>query len=294
MANDNAIYVGPWVGEFGHWIMHVVPFINGIRYQNPDAKLVVSAFAGDDIYLMCADEYVPIKWWPCNRGNADVHGTIPADVQEVYNHFKQQKNHIDIFNLPFPKYQKLVKDAPIRLYHKFGRNMPTKDHIVVMPRGKNYTSEFYRSWLPSYWRELIIKLAEHMVVYVGGIAAETIVEFNHPNIVELHNFEDRPQRTIDILSSALCCVADCCGGSQIAVQTCCPTIVHGPDNIQFLYDDWKKDKPSKNFFGTYVKYIAWKDCRDVSVDKRLSDVMAFIQEVKQLDKRSLRNDLFIL
>jgi len=299
MGQDREIYIGPWVGEFGHWIMYVVPFINGICHLNPDATIITSAFRGDDIYLRdksgnkIADIFIPLEWWPCNRGNADIHDILPEYPQKVLDSFRKHENHIDICNIPFPQYQKMVKEATTRLYYRFGLWYPNevKDHVVVMPRGKNYQMDYYRSWPLERWEQLIYKLAERYKVYVGGIPQESLANLKHENVVDYTTIENRPEETMKILNTARACIADCCGGSQASVQVGCPTLVHGPDNIKIIYNT---DNPNnKNWFQTNVEYIDWTDSRQLSVDKRLADAIDFI-EGKSNEFRSKRDTLFIL
>ncbi|MHA2065849.1 MAG: hypothetical protein ACXABY_15870 [Candidatus Thorarchaeota archaeon] len=300
MEQNSEIFVGPWIGEFGHWLMHVTAYINGIRYDNPDAKIVVSSFADDYLYLRdlegnpTFDEYIPLEWWPGDRGNAECKASTSKQAQDTFAKFHTQADHRDIFNIPFPQYQKMVKEADTRLYYRFGAYLQRQpsDHIVVMPRAKNYRRDWYRSWLPDYWRHFIGEISKHVKVYVGGIAQESVQGFYSDNIVELSKLPNRAEKTIEILNNAICCVADCCGGSQIAVQTGCPTIVHGPDNIKQIYDT---DKPSKNFFGTFVEYHPWYGCSDaLTLSERLNDVLEFIVKAKALTRRCEKDELLIL
>jgi hypothetical protein len=288
------IYIGPWVGEFGHWVTMVAPFIHGIRYANPEARIIVGGFNQDDELLKDAngrsiiDEYCGFDWWPCDRGNADIKGQLSEDAIKVLERFKAQSNHINICNIPLKEYSKVVKGAFPKKYLLIGSHIEEKDgeHLVIFPRLKDYPNPrpLERNWTKEKWLKLLPMLANKYPLYIGGVGSETIKDLNHPNIHCLADDENRQKTTIRKLRTAKATISDVCGGSHLTIQTGCPIIVHGPDCYQYLYNENAPN--NRNYFHTNYHYYNWGYTSERwSVERRYKEIMLGIDNIEKSSYR---------
>ena len=250
-----------WVGEFGHLIMNVIPRINKIRLERPDWHIIIASFDGDHIYFRdnksdwTIDEYIPIEWWPSDRGCHQVKSKLTGDAKNAIIALEGLCDEIWLtHNWTLKDYSKEFKEKPIIAY-------PFKDiikedriddepHFIVMSRAKNYSGSFFRSWDGLRWNKFLEEVIKYtgLKAYVCGVEKES-VQFNWSDkIINFTNISNRSAKTLNVMSNAEFCIGDCSGSSNYAIQCGIPTFVSGPPEYAPAF--LKK----KNYFETYVEY----------------------------------------
>jgi hypothetical protein len=255
------LYVGPWVGEFGHEVGDYCGFVNQLKNEFPDYYLVVSSYRGRYPLYFNADFVVGYDWWPAVRSCAQCqplyewdgelyealkrvfklrgemsHASIPSDIYSL----AQSKKDI-IFN-PQQSYQKHIYSASsIKhyrgldiLYHndKLLNKQPfSVDKLVVLfPRMKADGGE-KRGILYEYWCELCNRLlAEDYVVVISGNKDETFDLSDNVNTSDvIFTYNQLPNNelscTIGYLSLAKFCVGVVSAGSLLSMICRCPTFI---------------------------------------------------------------------
>lgn len=250
-----------WVGEFGHLMMNIIPRINRIRKERPDIRIVLASFEGDYIYFKdntgkpTIDEYIPIRWWPSDRGCHQVKSELTGDAQSALRCLESMSTELwDTHNWTLKRYSQEFKDKSVIAY-------PFKDiikekkiadgnHFIVMSRAKNYAGSHFRSWDGLRWNRFLDMVIEEtgLTAYVCGVEAES-VQFNWSDkIINLTNIENRSMTTLNVISNSKFCVGDCSGSSNYVIQCGIPTFVSGPKEYADAFLN------NKNYFGCYVNY----------------------------------------
>jgi hypothetical protein len=301
MAN---LSIGPWVGEFGIWIMHIVPFINGWRLKYPNANIVVSAYEGDEAYLVdihgvpTYNEYIPMKFWQAPRGRAKIYTEIPPFVRKIEHDMKQRDGYINVVNIESPEYRSFFLKRPLARYMWGGypRQPILKDTLVIVPRTPSIAHSNNRSWAKEKWLELTQRLlADGWTIYVTGIEQDYLNVINSPKLINYSNLPDgeRQRKSLDIMGRALCAIGDSSGGSQIPLYCGCPLVVHTIAEDRSLYDPISQ--AYRNYFGAHVwfhgcpkikvDYDEDPGMKDVDVETRYNQICTCLEEAKILTKR---------
>lgn len=256
-----------WLGEFGHLLMNVLPRVNKMRLEHPDAHITFASYEDDMIYFRdgdgrwTIDAYWSIPWWPTDRGCHECKGVwtpeakalqrainIPAFNTTIYDttrmtlagwtaEFKQKPR------IAYPlKY--IVQEEPM---------LETEsNYCVVYARAKNYESTLFRSWHDSRWIEFVKQLMEEYKgkVYVCGVAEESVKFPWSDRLINFTNMKglERSSKTLNILAGANFCISDCSGSGNFAIQVGTPTFVSGPPGYAEGFEK------NKNYFGVHVMY----------------------------------------
>ena len=289
-----------WAGEFGHLIMNVIPRVNKIRQENPDAHILFSSFEGDHIYFRDSDgsytidEYISFPWWACDRGCHEVKSELTHEAQKALDYCRAECAHYDDFvmmNTPvmtLADYSAEFKGSPVIAY-PFGACLGDEakiadgKHFVVMSRAKNYAGSHFRSWDGPRWRMFLNLVLGYTggVAYVCGVPAESVQFEWSDRIVDMTRVGQRSEATLNLLSNARFCIGDCSGSSNYAIQCGTPTFVSGPPEYEVGFTD------TKNYFGAYVRYQS-------TAMEALSPMSRFREFEKFLDNyhRTLQRDIY--
>ena len=325
MVNTTQMAIGPWVGEFGIWLMDIVPVINGWRLKHPTANIVVSAFEGDDAYLIdrngltIHNEYIPVKFWQAYRArsqifaNADQSDRIPIKneelpqyVLEIEKRLSTYDGYVKVMNIDVSDFRMLRTRTPKAYYmlsDPHNKDKPIlKDTVVLIPRTPSKARTNSRSWPAEKWLEIASRLLDSgYIVYVLGIEQNYMNELNNPNLINYSNMPDgqRQRESIKIMERALCAIGDNSGGSQIPLYCGCPLIVHTIDEEKVLYFPGPGER-NRNFFGTKVWFHGLTPApsepyadrmKNLTVDARWQDIIKCLEEAKSLTQRYERNTL---
>lgn len=306
--------IGPWVGEFGIWVMDIVPVIHGWRLKYPEANIVVSAFEGDDAYLMCQDyrythnEYIPVKFWQAKRARAEVlndgggpttHEFLPQYIRDIDAIMKTKDGYINITNAGVQTFRQIRAILPHAYYMLKDRSNKDlrilKDTVVLVPRTPSKAHTNSRSWPREKWLEITNRLLDDgYIVYVLGIEQDYLNTLNHPRLINYSNLPDgiRQKESIKIIERALCAIGDNSGGSQIPLYCGCPLIVHTIDEEKCLY--FGAPNTNRNYFGTKVWFHGLTPApseppsqrmEELSIDARWQDIQKCLEEAKNLTQR---------
>ncbi len=296
-----------WAGEFGHLIMNVVPRVNKIRQENPDAHILFSSFEGDHIYFRDSDgswtidEYLAFPWWACDRGCHEVKSTLTPEAQAAKDQIREKADYtyegsriwdeviwMDTPSWTLAQYTEEFKNKPVIAY-------PFKDilgdepkiadgnHFVIMSRAKNYSGSHFRSWDSPRWNMFLNLVLGYTggTAYVCGVEAESVQFGWSDRIVNMtQDTPDRSAKTLNILSNARFCIGDCSGSSNYAIQCGVPTFVSGPPEYETAFMD------KKNYFGAYVRYQNTK-MDLLSPAARFREFMKFMENYHRTLQRTI-------
>ena len=258
--------IGPWVGEFGYWILYVIPFINGLRELYPDSHITIAGFQEEEPYLHDVhDTFIGYPWWPSRRGRA-ICEDVPADIIELHNIFNATHS---LFNLSQPEFKAFIQDAPLLIRRRMGpaENIDEKQ-VVFSTRVEENLQDTSRNWSKSEWCEL----AKLFYMHGWKVAA------CGPNINYFPPYVEIYRTCLEIASKSFFGVCDC-GGGQHTLNMCgVPTIVHATQEWSHLYD---LNHPNhRNFLETLTQFQPVMSMAHYTPIMRFNDAMKFAKSIK--------------
>ncbi len=235
------VFVGLNLGEFGHFLMHILPRLNGLYDKGYD--ITFATFEDDIKYIKkqvgpyILKHEITYPWWPSNRGVAKC-DDIPNHIKELYRTINSTEYDlvIDTFNMSDEKFMSQIRSGP-RIAKKITSkvHLEYKNSIIIFPRGgKNLWTE-HKNWSEETCNLVIKHLAEKYSVYVGGVKGETRASVKLPNVYYLYEDTDRVNKTIDVLSNCVACITNVSGGSVLSLYIGCPTIAFGAKEYEKVY-----------------------------------------------------------
>ena len=300
------LHIGPWVGEFGNWIFHIVPLIHAHRTAYPDSTIVVSAFEGDDAYLINDqyeyphDAYMPIKFWPCKRARAMALGgeeNYPEHVRKVASYFQTLPGYLNVYNCDNPTFRGLKQKLPQEYYRlRHPNNKDCKildDTIVIVPRTFDVVFNNNRNWLTERWLELVEKLLDDgLTIYVLGIGQEYLNVIESDRLINYSCLPDgeRQIKSIEISEKALASITDNSGGSFVPLYAGCPSIIHSPGHEEPIYA--KGHISYRNWFDTKTWFNV-ASMVELSVERRYEDICIQLDEARKLTQRYEKDKLVL-
>jgi hypothetical protein len=239
------IFIGPYVGSWGHLFHFHIPITNRLKEQHPDAYIVSAGYVGDDYYYQnekgesTIDGYIAIPTDPKLRR---VYGLNQAPYQEeiiqtdelcelhfgkITQNFKMPAQDNQWFGfisqMPRTHYRLGLFAEPCQeeepyviLHSKNAVGLADRD-----PRGEQIANADYE-----LDKEYVKLLSEHIQVYIFGIPEECN-EFEGDNV---HNMVSLPAdfRPVALLSMAERCEALISTSSastlNYAISVACPSI----------------------------------------------------------------------
>jgi hypothetical protein len=255
-----------WLGEFGHLLMNVLPRVNKMRLENPNARIVFAGYEDDMIYFKddkgnwTIDEYWGVPWWPTDRGCHECKGVWPSHILAL-----QREINVPAFNTTILDTTKMTLAGwsaefkqkpriayPLKYIVQEDPLLENKSYCVVYARAKNYESTVFRSWHDDRWVKFVELLLQEYngKVYVCGVEEESIKFPWSDRLINFTNLKglERSSKTLNILSGADFCISDCSGSGNFAIQVGIPTFVSGPPGYAEGFEK------NKNYFGVHVMY----------------------------------------
>lgn len=175
-------YIGPFIGEFGNFLLHILPFISylnnkGIKVNYCGLELH-RPFLKDNIGSNFINSFTSLRdfFKEVKPSGNNIKG-LPEDVQTEISNFISEANQsefplLDIFNnrdlywYSFRNWQLKNRQHIYDLSNVYAQSK--KDKVVIFPRkmAKEFTSNNGGSW---DYNELGLKLTKHFkeVVFVG-------------------------------------------------------------------------------------------------------------------------------
>jgi len=258
--------IGPWVGEFGHWILYVQPFINALRYLYPDSHITVATFEEEEIYLdNIHDAFVGYPWWPARRGRA-ICEDIPMSVQKIAREFNPTHS---TYQLSQPDFKKSFQSAPLLLRRRIGPPPDINNNRVVFAtRTQQNVQDTSRNWTEKKWKELAqLFINEGWTVAACG-----------PQIDYFQDEVEKHRTCVEVASKSYFGIGDA-GGGQHTLNYCgVPTVIHAPSQWAHLYN---LNHPSHCNFLETLNYFIPTSMAELTPEQRFTDAIEFINFIKE-------------
>jgi len=286
------IFVGPYVGSWGHLFHFHIPIVNRLREENPDAFIVSAGYIGDDFYYRDENGDHTIDAYLAYTTNSDirrVYGIFQADYGEIkdarevcietfgridVDHTNPGSDHEWMQFLHrmkrthyrlgmFPQADYTDGKNYVVLHSKNSKPLAGRD-----PRGEQISNADYE-----FDKEFVAALAKHIKIYVIGIPGECNT-FEGDNIEDFTDLsaEKRPEVLLPLTNGARAMVSTSSASTiNYALSVGCPSIC-------FACRRYKNNHDTKyNYYGTPTRHHV---LMEFDVNARVQDILNWLNEIK--------------
>ena len=289
--DQKLLFIGPYVGSWGHLFHFHIPIVNRLRERNPDIFIVSAGFIGDDFYYkddkgkMTIDAYIE---FPTDPDVRRVYGLSQAnhadDIKRADKICEEHYGPINI-NLKTPTHDSAwfkFLSQMARTHYRLGLFAePANDSNYVVlhsknargladrdPRGTPIANADYETDV-----EYVRLLSQHVKIYICGIPNECYT-FEGENVVDITGLsaEERPRVLLPLTNEALCMVSTSSGSTaNYAMSVGCPSICFAcrryRDNYDTKYNHYRV--PTRH----HVLF-------PFDAEKRVEDTLDFLESIK--------------
>lgn len=260
------IFVGPFLGEAGIFLIQMLPYLNGLKKKN--YYIVYMGFPEHLVYAQqqkCGNpinEFYPIQWWPSDRSLHKAKSKCIEKIEamkQISANIHKYDSFINLDDMSDDEFKNLVKcnTAICSRFISFSEQKDC-DSVVLFPRinpTKPWTNN--RNWHKSKVDEIIKYLSQnYKQVYIGGIRQESARSDAFSNVTYLFDYIDdiRIPKTIEALNNSRFCISNGNAGAFVSIYSGCPTIVFAPIECENYFNS-NIEQNGKNFLDTPVKFV---------------------------------------